>query len=72
MIRGHLNGETCTGKPVRPQVGRQPGEVKHLSTRRKRKQAVIPLVVASESGLAQTGSTRVDLGLRGPVGMTRE
>lgn len=26
------------------------GEVKHLSTRRKRKQIVIPLVVASERG----------------------
>jgi hypothetical protein len=33
-------------------VGGKPGEVKHLSTRRKRKQAAIPLVVASESGTA--------------------
>jgi hypothetical protein len=31
-------------------AGSEPGEVKHLSTRRKRKQTVIPLVVASESG----------------------
>ena len=31
-------------------VGRERGEVKHLSTRRKRKQHVIPLVVASERG----------------------
>ena len=30
--------------------GRERGEVKHLSTRRKRKQIVIPLVVASERG----------------------
>jgi hypothetical protein len=30
--------------------GRERGEVKHLSTRRKRKQIVIPSVVASESG----------------------
>ena len=30
----------------------EPGEVKHLSTRRKRKQSAIPLVVASESGTA--------------------
>lgn len=31
-------------------VGGERGEVKHLSTRRKRKQIVIPLVVASERG----------------------
>lgn len=31
-------------------VGGERGEVKHLSTRRKRKQRVIPLVVASERG----------------------
>jgi len=33
-------------------VGSEPGEAKHLSTRRKRKQTAIPLVVASESGTA--------------------
>ena len=32
----------------------EPGELKHLSIRRKRKQIVIPLVVASELGTAQT------------------
>ena len=32
----------------------EPGELKHLSTRRKRKQIVIPKVVASEIGVAQT------------------
>ena len=32
----------------------EPGELKHLSTRRKRKQIVIPRVVASEIGPAQT------------------
>ena len=37
--------------------GSEPGEVKHLSTRRKRKQSAIPLVVASESG---TSPNRVD------------
>ena len=31
-------------------VGGERGEVKHLSTRRKRKQIVIPLVLASERG----------------------
>ena len=34
--------------------GGEPGELKHLSTLRKRKQTVIPPVVASERGLAQT------------------
>jgi hypothetical protein len=33
-------------------VGSEPGELKHLSTRRKRKQTVIPLVAASERGSA--------------------
>jgi hypothetical protein len=33
-------------------VGSKPGEVKHLSTRRKRKQSAIPSVVASERGTA--------------------
>ena len=31
----------------------EPGELKHLSTRRKRKQIVIPVVVASELGTAE-------------------
>ena len=33
----------------------EPGELKHLSTRRKRKQEVISVVVASEAEEAQTG-----------------
>jgi len=33
-------------------AGSEPGEVKHLSTRRKRKQSAIPSVVASERGTA--------------------
>ena len=33
-------------------VGSEPGELKHLSTQRKRKQIVIPLVAASERGPA--------------------
>ena len=32
----------------------EPGEVKHLSTQRKRKLNLIPLVAASEKGKAQT------------------
>ena len=33
-------------------AGSEPGELKHLSTQRKRKQIVIPLVAASERGTA--------------------
>ena len=49
------------------------GEVKHLSTRRKRKQIVIPLVVASERG-GWLNRTHVIPGrgcVCGVVGMTR-
>ena len=46
-------------------AGSEPGEVKHLSTRRKRKQSAIPLVVASESG---SSLNRVDASLHGVVG----
>ena len=35
-------------------VESEPGEVKHLSTQRKRKQLYIPEVAASERGRAQT------------------
>ena len=35
-------------------MGSERGEVKHLSTPRKRNQIEIPLVVASERGRAQT------------------
>ena len=35
-------------------IRREPGELKHLITRRKRKQKAIPKVVASEIGRAQT------------------
>ena len=50
--------------------GREPGELKHLSSRRKRKQHVIPGVAASETGRAQTdvrahrGSDRIYDSLR--------
>ena len=42
MSRGYPNGETHVGKPhvsIRQSItyGREPGELKHLSTRRKRK-----------------------------------
>ena len=58
-IRGYLNGETHMRRPHVPyteSIGmqREPGELKHLSSRRKRKQHVIPGVAASETGRAQT------------------
>ena len=46
-----------------PCGGGEPGELKHLSTQRKRKQNVIPPVVASDRGRAQTSGIPVPLGL---------
>ena len=43
--------------------GGEPGELKHLSTLRKRKQNVIPPVVASDRGRAQTAGIPVPAGL---------
>ena len=59
LIRRYLNGETHMRRPhvsIRQSItyGREPGELKHLSSRRKRKQHVIPGVAASETGRAQT------------------
>ena len=59
LIRRYLNGETCLSSPQASLTqsisqGREPGELKHLSSRRKRKQHVIPEVAASETGRAQT------------------
>lgn len=41
----------------------EPAELKHLSKRRKRKQIVIPEVVASEPGIAQTTAVTAVVGL---------
>ena len=59
MIRRFLNGETHVDKlyvSMRESIahGGEPGELKHLSTRRKRKKNSIPQVAASERGGAQT------------------
>ena len=59
MIRRYLNGETWLSKPQSSYgeyiaMRREPGELKHLSSQRKRKQHVISKVAASESGRAQT------------------
>ena len=60
LIRRCLNGETHMSTPhvsIRQSItyGGEPGELKHLSSRRKRKQHVILEVAASETGRAQTG-----------------
>ena len=60
MIRRCLNGETWLSKPQSSYgeyiaMRREPGELKHLSSRRKRKQHVISKVAASERERAQTG-----------------
>ena len=60
MIRRSLNGETRLSNPQSLHgeyiaMQGEPGELKHLSTRRKRKKQSIPKVAASEMGRAQTG-----------------
>ena len=59
LIRRYLNGETYMSIPhvactESIGAGREPGELKHLSSRRKRKQNVISKVAASEMERAQT------------------
>ena len=54
LILGYPNGATHYLEEIVPGDGGERGELKHLSSRRKRKQAVIPVVVASEAGRAQT------------------
>ena len=55
LIRGCPNGGTWVVDEATHLLvigGAIPGEVKHLSTRRKRNQDEIPLVAASERGVA--------------------
>ena len=63
MIRKYPNGATRHVEGMSHRKVSKPGELKHLSNRRKRKQIVIPLVVASERGLAQTSFVTAKLGL---------
>ena len=71
LIRRSLNVETWLRRPQSLYgesiaIQREPGELKHLSSRRKRKQHVISKVAASEMERAQTrmrafwGSDRVN------------
>ena len=58
-IRRYLNGETYMRKPhvtygESIAIRREPGELKHLSSRRKRKKTSISKVAASEMERAQT------------------
>ena len=60
VIHRSLNGETHWSRPPVPvseyiACRREPGELKHLSSRRKRKQHVISKVAASEMERGQTG-----------------
>ena len=60
LIRRSLNGETWLSKPQSSYgeyiaIRREPGELKHLSSQRKRKQHVISKVAASEMERGQTG-----------------
>ena len=60
MSRRYLNGETRRRRPPSPYhesivIRREPGELKHLSSRRKRKQHVMSNVAASEMDRGQTG-----------------
>ena len=60
LIRRSLNGETWLSKPQSSHgeyiaMRREPGELKHLSSQRKRKQHVISKVAASEMERGQTG-----------------
>ena len=60
LIRRSLNGETWLSKPQSSYgeyiaIRREPGELKHLSSQRKRKQHVIAKVAASEMERGQTG-----------------
>ena len=54
LILGYPNGATRWFEEPSLREESERGELKHLSSRRKRKQAVIPVVVASEAGRAQT------------------
>ena len=59
LIRRYLNGETRLDRlqsSIRQSItyGREPGELKHLSSRRKRKKTSISKVAASEMERAQT------------------
>ena len=63
-----VGGNTPTARDEFIVAGGKPGEVKHLSTRRKIKQTAIPLVVASERGSSPNLSDASPMGVAGRSG----
>ena len=64
MIRRCPNGATRQAEGLTPALSRsERGELKHLSTRRKRKKESISGVVAIETDIAQTGAVEAVPGL---------
>ena len=59
MNHGCPNGATRQEESCHPEREARPGELKHLSNRRKRNQHENPRVAASEKGRAQTEDLRV-------------
>ena len=59
-------GQPSSLKNCYPYKGSQPGELKHLSNLEEKKTIVIPQVVASERGIAQTIIVPAMTGVVGP------
>ena len=66
LIRRYPNGVTRLVEDQSLCIQSKRRELKHLSTYRKRKQNVIPQVVASERGVAQTRVVSAASGVVGP------
>ena len=64
--RGARMGEPSRRGPATRASGRQPGELKHLSTPRRGNQTETPPVAASERGPAQTGAREKRAGAAAP------
>ena len=64
--RGARMGEPSRRGPATRESGRQPGELKHLSTPRRGNQTETPPVAASERGPAQTGAREKRAGAAAP------
>ena len=64
--RGARMGEPSRRGPATRTSGRQPGELKHLSTPRRGNQEETPPVAASERGPAQTGAREKRAGAAAP------
>ncbi len=69
LIRTYPNGATraAEGQCTRELRRGEPGELKHLSTRRRRKEKSIPLVVAIERGKSLNRTVHGTVGVVGPA-----